>query len=321
MALTQIMRPATGRGHARPLGDWLANTRNPLRATLDSMNANCFVADLSLNLVYLNAKAQRTAHQLAPAVRSAFGLSIDQLLGGSIHRFHHDRARIERILADPSALPREASFSFGGITLRTMINVITDSAGERHGYVVIWDNVSERNIAADTAVRRVRDATERLSAITERIAGTAASASTQADSAENATSELRQAISEIARSSAEALAQVREHRRCGDRGTVRGHLADRRVDHRHGRRGTGHRGPVLTDRHVDERRRRPDRRAAPDRGGVLTQTIVCAAGTGRRKAADQPAGEESPDESSPSPSPAGGRAGGRAGGSPPGSGL
>jgi methyl-accepting chemotaxis protein len=188
----------------------LADSRNPLRATLESLNANCFVADLSLNLVYINAKGSQTAQQLAPAVRSAFGLSIDQLLNGSIHRFHHDPSRIERILADPSALPREATFSFGGCTLRTMINAITDGAGERHGYVVIWDNVSERNTSADNAVRRVQAATETLSGITDRIAGTAASASSQADMAENATSELRLAISEIARSSSEALAQVRD---------------------------------------------------------------------------------------------------------------
>jgi methyl-accepting chemotaxis protein len=210
MALTQILRPVSGRGQSMSLVDWLSDARNPLRATLDSLNANCFIADLGLNLVYMNAKAARTAQHVGPAVRSAFGLSVDQLLNGSIHRFHHDPARVERILADPTALPREATFSFGGITLRTLINAISDSSGQRHGYVVIWDNVSERNAAADAAVTRVQHATSTLSAITDRIAGTAASASSQADMAENATTELRTAISEIARSSSAALTQVRD---------------------------------------------------------------------------------------------------------------
>jgi hypothetical protein len=200
MALTQVRRPGTGRGRPASRVDWLADSRNPLRATLESLNANCFVADLSLNLVFINAKALQTAQQLAPAVRSAFGLSIDQLLNGPIHRFHHDPSKIERILADPSTLPREATFGFGGCTLRALINAITDGAGERHGYVVIWDNVSDRNTSADNAVRRVQTAAETLSGITDRIAGTAASASSQADMAENATSELRLAISEIAES-------------------------------------------------------------------------------------------------------------------------
>jgi methyl-accepting chemotaxis protein len=210
MALTLIPRAASGRGQSRPLAEWLADTRNPLRATLDCMNANCFIADLELNLVFMNAKAKRTAQGLAPAVRAAFGLPLDQLLNGSIHRFHHDPARIEQILADPSALPREATFSFGGSTLRTLINAVTDGNGTRQGYVVVWDNVSERNASADTAVSRVQSATELLSGITDRIADTASTASAQADQAENATTELRLAIAEIARSSAEALAQVRE---------------------------------------------------------------------------------------------------------------
>ena len=50
-------------------------------------------------------------------------------MGGSIHRFHKDPAAIERILADPSALPRESVFSFGGATLRTLINSVTDGQG------------------------------------------------------------------------------------------------------------------------------------------------------------------------------------------------
>lgn len=210
MALTQVLRPISTRSGSRSLDDLLADAGNPLRATLDSLHANCFIADLSLNLVFVNDKALRTARQLAPAVQATFGLSVDQLLGGSIHRFHHDPGRIERILSDPSALPREATFSFGGVTLRTLINAITDDTGHRHGYVVIWDNVSERNAAADAAVTQVKQATETLSGITDRIAGTAGAASTQADMADNATSELRTAIAEIARSSSEALAQVRD---------------------------------------------------------------------------------------------------------------
>lgn len=210
MALTQILRPGAARSQAKSLREWLADTRNPLRATLDSLNANCFVADPSLTLVFMNAKAARTVQQIDAAVRSTFGLSTGQLMNSSIHRFHHDPSQVERILADPSALPREATFSFGGITLRTMINAITDDTGHRHGYVVVWDNASERNSAANTAVTRVQQATEILSTVTEQIVATAGTASTQANQAESATSELRAAISEIARASAEELSQVKE---------------------------------------------------------------------------------------------------------------
>lgn len=106
---------------------------------------------MSLTLVYMNRSARRTVTELSGAVRSAFGMSVEQLLGGSIHRFHEDPARVDRILADPGQLPREAGFGFGGKTLRTRINSITDGSGTTVGYIVLWDDVTGRNASADSA--------------------------------------------------------------------------------------------------------------------------------------------------------------------------
>ncbi|HUX70497.1 MAG TPA: methyl-accepting chemotaxis protein, partial [Cellulomonadaceae bacterium] len=182
----------------------LDDGRNPLRAALDSMNANCFIATPDLELVYRNRKSEQTLQELGPAIHRAFGLTVDELLGGSIHRFHKDPARVERILADPTALPRTATFSFGGITLRTLINAVTDSSGTRLGYVVIWDNVSERNAVADAAFASVEAATGSLDEITRTIDHVAASTTEQATTAAAATEELRAAVAEIARSSSDA---------------------------------------------------------------------------------------------------------------------
>jgi methyl-accepting chemotaxis protein len=208
MSISQLLTGA-GRRPAGGIGAFLAETGHPLRATLDSMNANCFVADLALNLVYLNRKAAQTVAELAPAVRQSFGISVQDLLGGSIHRFHRDPARIERILEDPAALPREAVFSFGGITLRTLINAVTDETGVRHGYVVVWDNVSARNASADRSLQDVAGATESLRASVEHIVEVAGATSQQSDTAAAATEELRAAVAEIARSSSDAVEQVR----------------------------------------------------------------------------------------------------------------
>lgn len=188
----------------------LADPTSPARATLDSLNGNCFIADTDLNLVYMNRKASETVKELAPAVRSAFNMSLDQLLNGSIHRFHKDPARIDRILADRSALPRTAVFSFGGMTLRTHINAIDDQAGTRHGFVVMWDNVSGRNASAMHAFGDVQQATGRIQGISEHLLDVAGDTSAQADTAAAATEELRAAVAEIARSSAHVADQVRE---------------------------------------------------------------------------------------------------------------
>jgi len=105
--LTRSTRSKTGRSLQQLLGDGDA----PLRAVLDSVFVNCFVADLDLTLIWMNRKATVTLQGLGPAIQDAFGLNLGQVLGGSIHRFHQDPARVERILHEPGALPREAVFT------------------------------------------------------------------------------------------------------------------------------------------------------------------------------------------------------------------
>ncbi|MBI1758496.1 MAG: PAS domain-containing methyl-accepting chemotaxis protein [Actinobacteria bacterium] len=184
----------------------LRDRNHPLTAVVDSLNGNCFIADMSLTLVYLNRQASRTVEQLAPAVRSTFGVDLKDLLGGSIHRFHKDPGRIERILADPRALPRQATFEFGGVALRTMINAITDGAGRRLGYVVLWDDVTRQ--MAD--YRQFDQAMANLSTVSRTIVEATGLSAASADSVAAATEELRSSVGEIARSSAEASTQVQQ---------------------------------------------------------------------------------------------------------------
>ncbi|MGJ7439965.1 methyl-accepting chemotaxis protein [Aquipuribacter sp. MA13-6] len=211
MSFTQLLQSGF-RTSARQadLSSALADPTDPLRATLDSLHANCFLADTSLTLVYMNRRARSTVQELAGAVRSAFGMSLDQLLGGSIHRFHKDPARIDAILADPAQLPREAIFGFGGRTLRTRINVVTDDAGTRIGFVVLWDDVTARNVSADGAFADVQGATARIEQIGGRLLDVAAETSGQADSAAAATEQMRAAVGSISQSSVHVGSQVRE---------------------------------------------------------------------------------------------------------------
>ena len=219
--MTMLLPGARQRRATTDLTGLLADGGNPLTATLDSLNANCFVADLGLTLVWANRKAKATLGTLGPAIRSAFGLETGQLLGGSIHRFHQDPARVERILQQPGALPREAVFSFGGVTLRTLINAIDDASGTRLGYVVVWDNVSERNAAADRAVQDVALATGQIADTSREVADIAGRAALEASGAANATEELRAAVGEIARSSSAATSQVQAAVRASEQGVAK----------------------------------------------------------------------------------------------------
>ncbi len=205
MGLLTARRRATA---ATSLTAALDDPGNPLLAALNSLNANVFLADRELNLIWANRRAATTLADLAPAIQSAFGVGPQQLIGGSIHRFHQDPRRIERILADPSALPRTAVFSFGGVTLRTMINAVTDSAGSRLGYIVAWDNVSDRNARANVTFAENEAVTARLEEVSRALAATAGDTSLQATNVAGATDQMNAAVREIARASAAAPAQV-----------------------------------------------------------------------------------------------------------------
>ncbi|MBH25940.1 MAG: hypothetical protein CMH57_16150 [Myxococcales bacterium] len=124
-----------------------------LRDLFESLPTNVLVADTHLTIVYANSSSLKTMRKLEHAFREAFNIrSLDEIVGSSIHRFHRDPRHVERILHSTTMLPHEASFSFGGATLKTRINSVTNERGDVLGYVVHWDDVTEQvKVAAETA--------------------------------------------------------------------------------------------------------------------------------------------------------------------------
>jgi uncharacterized protein YoxC len=179
-----------------------------VRAVLDSVQANVFVADLELRLVYANRRALATCRTFADELRKSFGLGIDDLLNGSIHRFHSDPRRIERILADPSALPHRAIFGFGGVTLATTIAGVTDDQGRLLGYCVAWDDVSAQR-RLENEVTRVADdlssSAELLGELSGRLSTEATATAEQVGTVAAATEEMSASIRDIGTSTTSAV--------------------------------------------------------------------------------------------------------------------
>jgi methyl-accepting chemotaxis protein len=117
-----------------------------VRASLASLQANVFLADPQLTIVYANERALETLRGIAGEVRKAFGVDVDDIVGGSIHRFHKDSRQVEKILRNPAALPHQAEFQFGSVTLQARINGIFGPAQEVLGYIVNWEDVSKRRL-------------------------------------------------------------------------------------------------------------------------------------------------------------------------------
>jgi methyl-accepting chemotaxis protein len=134
-------RPTKAKRVAKPAANqWLKMAA----ASLDSLQANVLIANLDFEVIYINGCAKQTLEQIAGEIRQAFGVEVNDILGSSIHTFHKDASRIEKILTSPTALPHQTEFRFGPVTLQARINSIPAANGTAQGYVVAWEDVSDR---------------------------------------------------------------------------------------------------------------------------------------------------------------------------------
>jgi methyl-accepting chemotaxis protein len=127
-----------------PGSDGQLNSLDFLRASLASVQANILVADAKLNIIYANDRALETLRTIEDDIRKAFGVDVDDIVGASIHRFHKDKRRVERILRNPAGLPHLAEFTFGAVTLQARINGVFGPSNELLGYIVNWEDSSAR---------------------------------------------------------------------------------------------------------------------------------------------------------------------------------
>ncbi|MCC6434514.1 MAG: hypothetical protein IT196_05745, partial [Acidimicrobiales bacterium] len=178
-----------------------------LRALLEQLQANVFLATPDLRLVYANTSALNAFGAIAEDVHKTFGVGLNDLLGGSIHRFHRDPARIERVLAS-APMPHRASFGFGRTTLDTRINRVTGPNGALLGYVVVWEDQTRRKELEDAlldAVEQMQNTDGAFSGSSAALAASAAIAAEQANAVAAATEELTVTLAEVTRASSVAV--------------------------------------------------------------------------------------------------------------------
>lgn len=162
---------------------------------LDALSACTLIADLDLTLRWVNKAAAEVLRRIEPEISEVFGLRFDDLIGGSIHRFHRDPQRVERVLAEHEdfRLPHLAEFSFGAVTLRTHIASLPARDHTQVGYIVTFSDISDivaaevKNDELKRQLHTAASAIEELNASIGEIAQNAASASTLAADAENDT--------------------------------------------------------------------------------------------------------------------------------------
>jgi methyl-accepting chemotaxis protein len=113
-------------------------------STLDAIRANVFIADPNMKIIYINDCAQQTLQRIGGEIQRVFNVSVDNILGASIHAFHRNPQAVEKILRDPQALPHQTEFTFGNVTLEARISCIKGPRNKVQGYVVAWEDVTYR---------------------------------------------------------------------------------------------------------------------------------------------------------------------------------
>ncbi|NOS99860.1 MAG: PAS domain S-box protein [Phycisphaerales bacterium] len=125
--------------------DEKASAFQRLQAVVDNLGTNVLISNADLELVYMNQRSEETLRAVEDIVKSELGLTVDELVGGSIDRFHGDRVKeIRKILSNPKSLPIKTDIKLGPLTLALEVNGIFDDSGAYIGQVVNWEDATQR---------------------------------------------------------------------------------------------------------------------------------------------------------------------------------
>ena len=126
-----------------------------LQSVVNSVGTNVLISDADFNLVYMNERSEETLRSVEEIIEKELGLSVDELVGGSLDRFHGARAKeIRKTLSNPKNFPIKTDIRLGPLTLALEVNGVFDEEGECVGQVVNWEEV--------TAARKAHAEQQRL---------------------------------------------------------------------------------------------------------------------------------------------------------------
>ena len=131
-------------------------TSNPalLYSALEGVGTNIFVADTNFDLVWMNKKSHETMKGMEDVTVALFGLREDQMLGGSIDRFHVGelKGRVRQLLANARNLPYRRVITVGSRKLDLCVSAIWNNDAVA-GFIVNWEDVTDRERAQAEAQR------------------------------------------------------------------------------------------------------------------------------------------------------------------------
>ena len=128
----------------------------------DAMNAvatNILVCDESFNIIYGNQKSASTLRYLDSVLSEKFGMRSDQVVGGSIDRFHVNPAHQRGLLQTLRGRNHTAEFQLAKEVVSLSASGLFDANGNFAGAVVNWELVTEaKRLEAEIKARAEAEA-------------------------------------------------------------------------------------------------------------------------------------------------------------------
>ncbi|MGJ4733358.1 methyl-accepting chemotaxis protein [Leptospira levettii] len=124
-----------------------------IKTALDSVSTNVMIADLNLDVVYMNKSIHKMfSNSEADIQKQIRNFSLKNLMGSNIDGYHKDPSHQRRLLGTFTSEHR-TNIKIGNREFNLIANPILTETGERLGSVVEWADVTETN-AQSRAVDR-----------------------------------------------------------------------------------------------------------------------------------------------------------------------
>jgi len=196
---------------------------NLITALVENAPINIMVADLDLNITYLNPASQRTLN----SIKHLLPVPPDQVLGQCIDIFHKDPTKQRRLLSDPKNLPYSAQFPLEDEVISLEASAIISPDGTYLGPMVSWAIITdkvrmqERNDAMTENLKKTLSAvgenaqtlsssSEELSATAQQMSSNSEETTTQANVAAAAAEQVSTNVATVATSAEEMSASAKE---------------------------------------------------------------------------------------------------------------
>lgn len=118
-------------------------------SVVENVPINILVADLDLNIKFVNRKSTETLQKL----QHLLPIPAERLKGASIDIFHKNPSHQRKILSSDKNLPHRAVINLGPERLDLLVNAIYSKSGEWIGSVLTWDVVTEKLKTQSDAAR------------------------------------------------------------------------------------------------------------------------------------------------------------------------